>query len=191
MKKITLLSLVATTAIMASGWKVPEQSINSTSLAGAYVANANGADAAYYNPANMAFMDQGSYFEADLTYIHLTSINYTGTVNNKFLGDVPASANSKKENFVLPTMHYVGDAHGKYRFGISLTVPAGLSKRWQEGGASELLAKEFTLKVVELNPVMSYKATDNLAFAAGLRFVYSNGVVQNEGTTVADIGAGA
>lgn len=191
MKKIALLSLAATTAIMASGWRIPEQSVNATALAGAYVANASGADAAYYNPANMAFMDQGSYFEGDLTYIHLTSIDFDGTYENAVLGAVPSSASSKKENFILPTLHYVGEAHGDYRFGLSLTVPGGLSKRWEEGGASTVVAKEFTLEVFELNPVVSYKATDNLAFAAGLRFVYSKGVVKSEGVTVANLGFGA
>jgi len=192
MKKIALLSLAATTVIMASGWKIPEQSVNATALAGADVANVHGADAAYSNPANMAFMDQGSYVEADLTYIHLTSIDYEGNIATLSPGTgvptrVDASASSKKENFVLPMLHYVGKAYGDYRFGMSLTVPAGLSKRWDEGGASTLIAKEFSLQVIEFNPVVSYKATDSLAFAAGLRFVHSKGVVKSEGLTVADL----
>lgn len=199
MKKIGLLSLAATTVIMASGWKIPEQSVNATALAGADVANVHGADAAYSNPANMAFMDQGSYVEADLTYIHLTSIDYDGNIaalapdtGNTGVPNptrVDASASSKKENFVLPMLHYVGKAYGDYRFGMSLTVPAGLSKRWEEGGASTLIAKEFSLQVIEFNPVVSYKATDSLAFAAGLRFVHSKGIVKSSGVTVADLTA--
>lgn len=180
MKKIALLSLAATTAIMASGYKIPEQSVNSTALAGADVANVHGADAAYSNPANMAFMDDDkSYVEGTLTYIHLTSIDYEGTVKGTL-----SDASSKKENFLLPSLHYVGDAYGDFRFGASLTVPAGLSKRWQEGGASQLIAEEFTLKVIELNPVVSYKVTDELAVAAGVRMVYSEGVVKSSGTTL-------
>lgn len=193
MKKIALVSLAATTAIMASGWKIPEQSVNATALAGADVANVHEADAAYSNPANMAFMDDDkSYVEGALTYIHLTAIDYDGNIAALTPGTgvptrVDASAKSKKENFVLPALHYVGKAYGNYRFGMSLTVPAGLSKRWEEGGASTLIAKEFSLQVVEFNPVVSYKATDTLAFAAGLRFVHSKGVVKSSGVTVADL----
>jgi len=183
MKKIALISLAATTAIMASGWRIPEQSVNSTALAGAYVANTQGADTAYYNPANMAFMDQGSYFEGSLTYIHLTSIDYEGTDSRSTTPTTTFSTSSEKENFVLPAFHYVGEAHGDYRFGMSLTLPGGLSKRWKDGSASTLASKEFTLEVYELNPVMSYKVTNNFAIAAGLRLVYSKGVVESEGTT--------
>jgi len=193
-KRIGLLSLVAATSLMASAWKIPEQSVNATALAGAYVANANGADAAYYNPANMAFMDQGSYFEADLTYIHLTAIDYEGNIASLTPGTgaprlVPASSSSEKENFLVPTLHYVGRAYGDFRFGVSLTVPAGLSKRWEEGGASSLIAKEFTLEVMELNPVASYKVTNNFAIAAGFRFVKTKGKVKSEGVSVANLTA--
>ena len=194
MKKVALLSLAATTVIMASGWRIPEQSVNAVALSGAYVANASGADAAYYNPANMAFMDQGSYIEGSLTYIHLSSIDYRGDVESLTPATgtpslVDATASSKKENFVFPALHYVGEAYGDYRFGISLTLPGGLSKRWEEGGASSLIAKEFTLEVYELNPVVSYKVTNDFSVAAGVRFVYSRGVVSSAGTTVIDLSA--
>jgi len=52
MKKLLLASAVAATSLMAAGYKIPEQSLNSTALAGAYVSNTSAADAAYYNPAN-------------------------------------------------------------------------------------------------------------------------------------------
>ena len=187
MQKIALLSLAATTVIMANGYKIPEQSVNSVALAGADVANVHGADAAYSNPANMAFMDVGQYMEGTLTYIHLTSIDYEGTVTSPVLGAVDASASSKKEDFLLPTLHYVGEAYGDFRFGASLTVPAGLSKRWEEGGSSQLIAEEFTLKVIELNPVVSYKINNELAIAAGVRMVYSEGVVKSSGTTAVGV----
>ena len=64
----TLLSLSAAT-LLASGYRIPEQSLNSVALSAAYVASANGADASYYNPANMAFMAEGGYIETSLTYI--------------------------------------------------------------------------------------------------------------------------
>ena len=47
-KVATLLSLSAAT-LLASGYRIPEQSLNSTALSAAYVASANGADASYMN----------------------------------------------------------------------------------------------------------------------------------------------
>jgi len=186
-KKIGLLSLVAATSLMANGYRIPEQSVNSVALSGADIAHAHTADAAYTNPANMAFMEDGQYMEGSLTYIHLTAVDYSGTVDDALGQPNVANATSKKENFLLPSLHYVSDAYGDFRFGAFLTVPAGLSKRWQEGGPSQLIAEEFSLKVIELNPVVSYKVTNELSVAAGVRMVYSEGVVKSSGTTLVGV----
>ena len=60
-----------------------------------------------------------------------------------------------------------------------MLVPGGLTKRW-ESPVQKAFAEEFTLKVVELNPVGSYKVSDNFAVGGGLRFIYSEGVVKND-----------
>lgn len=126
MKKIALvsaISLAATGQVMAAGYKIPENSINSMALSAAYVANAHGADAAYYNPAAMVYNDAGASLEADLTLAHLTSIDLTsGTL---------APDSTKVENIPIPSFHYVSPAMGDFRFGLSTVVPVGLSKRWR------------------------------------------------------------
>ncbi|NCC94022.1 MAG: hypothetical protein EOM10_12190, partial [Opitutae bacterium] len=42
---------------LASGYRIPEQSVNSTARAGGYVAHTPAADASYFNPANMDWLD--------------------------------------------------------------------------------------------------------------------------------------
>ena len=172
MKKIVLLSLVATTALLAGGYKIPESSVNAVALSNAYVANANGADASYYNPANMVFSEnKGGAIEVDLTYIGLSKINYK-SVNGVY------DIDSKAENFIVPTLHYVSPVVGDFRFGLSIVSPAGLSKRWSDSPAS-LYSKEFTLQTVEINPTVAYKLNDQFAIAVGARGVYSSGKVKN------------
>ncbi len=172
MKKIVLLSLVATTALLAGGYKIPESSVNAVALSNAYVANANGADASYYNPANMVFSEnKGGAIEVDLTYIGLSKINYK-SANGVY------DIDSKAENFIVPTLHYVSPVVGDFRFGLSIVSPAGLSKRWSDSPAS-LYSKEFTLQTVEINPTVAYKLNDQFAIAVGARGVYSSGKVKN------------
>ena len=172
MRKIALLSLVSTAALMASGYRIPESSVNATALADAYVANANGADATYYNPANMVFSDnKGGALEVDLTYIGLSPVDYKST-------DKTIDVSSKAENFAVPTFHYVSPAVDNFRFGLSVVSSAGLSKRWSEAPASTT-TKEFTLQTVEINPTVAYKLNDQLAVAFGVRGLYSSGVVEN------------
>jgi long-chain fatty acid transport protein len=169
--KILALSAVVSSVAMSGGYKIPEQSLNSMALGAAYVAHTTGADTAYFNPANMAFMADKQYFSGAVTLAHLPSNKYT-------LGG-PLSGESEEENIFIPNMHYVANAMGNFRWGISMVVPAGLTKRW-ETTFQKASAEEFSLKVVEINPSMSYKVSENFAVGAGLRLIYSEGVVKSD-----------
>jgi len=170
----TLLSLSAAT-LLASGYRIPEQSLNSVALSAAYVAGANGADASYYNPANMSFMENGAFTEVAMTYINLPKVNYaaSGTPAGNANGD------SKEEQFLMPNLHYVSPMMGNWRYGLSITAPAGLSKRWDEAYQMRT-SEEFTLKVIEVNPTASYKVSDQFSLGFGLRGVYSEGVIKQQ-----------
>ena len=181
MKKLLLISAVAASTLMASGYKVPEQSLNSTALAGAYVSNANTADTTYYNPANMAFMSEDKHFEMNLMYISLNEVSYDGNV-----GPMPASSESQHESFVIPQLYLVSAPLGEdedVRLGLSINAPAGLSKRWSEGVPYQM-AEEFSLTVIEVNPTISYRFADGFSIAGGARFVYAKGAVKVPGVAL-------
>ena len=177
MKKIIALSVIASGLLVAGGYKIPEQSLNSMALGAAYVAHTSGADTAYFNPANMAFMGEKQYMEGAITLAHLPPNVYT-------LGG-PVSGESETENIIIPSGHYVSAPMGDFRWGVSMVAPGGLTKRW-ETPYQKLFAEEFTLKIIEVNPSGSYKINDELAVGAGLRLIYSEGVVNSDGA-----GAGA
>jgi long-chain fatty acid transport protein len=178
MKKILLLSTLTGGMLFAGAYKLPEQSLNSMALGAAYVAHTTQADAAYFNPANMAFMGERQYVDGALTLIHLPSNTYTLIA--------PYSGESEVENIVAPTMHYVSAPIGNIRWGVSVTVPGGLTKRW-DTPYQKLYAEEFTLKNVEINPVFSYKINEQFAVGGGVRMVYSEGVVKSDGENIAPL----
>ncbi len=181
MKKILLssvASVILTSPLMAGGYKIPEQSVNSTALSAAYVANAHGADAAYYNPAAMVFNEDRSLLEANISYIQLTPIDFNGSAFSDTFKD-----ETNREHFIIPTFHYSSPAVGKMRFGLSLVAPAGLTKRW--GGTAEAAAEEFTLKNYEANPTVAFQLHESVSVAAGFRVVYSDGVVRSSSSAAA------
>ena len=125
-----VFSLCSASLIYAAGYKVPEQSITSVGLSAAYVANANGADASYYNPANMVWNADKNLIEGDLTYIGLTKVHFKGLAYSKATSSfVPTDEYSKSEQFLVPTLHFASKDQGGWRYGLSITAPGGLSKR--------------------------------------------------------------
>jgi len=173
------LSAAVSTVVMAGGYKIPEQSINSMALGAAYVAHTSGADTAYYNPANMAFMDEKQYIEGGLTLANLPSNVYTLMS--------PISGKSKEENILIPNLHYVAKPIGDFRWGVSLTAPGGLTKRW-DTPFQKASAQEFTLKVIELSPSFSYKVTESFSVGGGVRLIYSEGVVKSDASVIYAMG---
>ncbi|MDY0123039.1 outer membrane protein transport protein [Sulfurimonas sp.] len=168
MKAIVLLS-VSVCVLFAGGYKIPETSLNSVALSAANVAHNSSADAAYYNPANMVFMKNEAVMEANLMYIGLSDINY------KAAG---IDIDSKRENFIVPSLHYVSQEISGARYGLSIVSPAGLSKRW-ESAPAVYKAEEFTLQTVEINPSVALPIGDKIAVALGIRAIYSEGVVKS------------
>lgn len=174
MKKIisvvALVSLCAAGSAMASGYRIPEQSLNSTAKSGANIASASSADVTYFNPAGMALLADAWHVEGTATYLHLTSIDY----DDDNFSD--RSGSSEKENFVLPTFFAVSPDYNNFRFGFSITEPYGLSKRWDDD-YPKAFAEKFSLKVFELNPTVSYKFNDMFSIGGGVRMLYSEATV--------------
>ena len=181
MKKILTSSIVAISIASGAAYKLPEQSIKGTALSAANVASCDGADCAFYNPANISFLDPNAQFiEGGLTFVHLPSVKFKGT--KKVLTTIKdATGKTLVENIAIPYFHYVSKEYGAWRYSLSLTVPAGLSKRW-ESPVEKLSAKEFTLKTVMLNPSVAYKFNKNFSLAIGANIVYSEGKVYSDGT---------
>ncbi|NPA66088.1 MAG: transporter [Epsilonproteobacteria bacterium] len=178
--KSILLSSIVASSLFAGGYKVPENSLDAIALSSACIANANGADASYYNPANMAY-NKASSIEVDVTYIALSKVDFKGTTTvPTATGYVlyPTDTTSESESFVIPTLHYVSPMVNNFNFGLSIVTPSGLSKKWEDQPAS-IYAEEFTLETVEINPTFSYKINDMFAIGGGLRALYSNGIVKN------------
>ena len=173
---VGLLLLATAGSALASGYRIPEQSVNSTARAGSYVAYTPSADAAYYNPANMSWLEDRGYLEVDATWIHLSAIEYTDHIAAR-------SGETEEEDFFLPTFFAVSPDYNNFRVGFSVTAPGGLSKRWQDPYPRRT-AEEFTLKVFEANPSLSYQFCDRFSLAAGVRGVYTDGKVKSNASGV-------
>jgi len=172
------LALLAPTLSLAVGYRIPEQSIRSTGTAAAYTSTSEHADSVYFNPANMSFLKGNWLFETGIRFIYLPKINFSGEVYDPIRKTyVQVKSDSSAESHIVPYFHLVFPEYRGFRFGISFVTPGGLSKKWDEFPASTY-AKEFTLKIYELDFATSYKLSRNFAVGGGLRAVYASGKVK-------------
>ncbi len=184
MRRVILLSMVVGVSLFGAAYKLPETSLKGTSLSAANVAACDGADCAYYNSANSAFLDGASqYLEVGGTFVHLPAVEYSGMQTFSSGVTIPANGETKKENILLPYLHYISKAYGNLRYGVSVVVPGGLVKRW-ESPVQKLFAKKFDLTMVLINPSVTYKLNQNFAVSAGVDILYSKGKVENDGTLI-------
>lgn len=174
---LALASIFTAGSAMASGWRIPEQSVDSTAKAGANVASSTRADTAYFNPANMAWLEDTWHLQGNATWIYLSPIEYDDARNPFFNGD------SSTENFLVPTGFAVSPSYGGARFGLAIVAPYGLSKRWKDP-YPKAVAEEFSLTVIEVNPTVSYNFGDKFSLGGGVRMLYADATVKSDASGI-------
>jgi long-chain fatty acid transport protein len=179
---LAVASVFAAGSAFASAYRIPEQSVDSVSKSGANIASAQHADASYFNPANMSWMENAWQVEADLDYIHLSSIKYTDARTSRYNGS------SKEENFFAPTLFMVSPDFHNVRFGFSITEPYGLAKRWDDV-FPRTFAEKFDLKVFDFNPTVSYKINKMFSVAGGIRLLYGQATTESNGSVAPGVTA--
>jgi long-chain fatty acid transport protein len=155
-----------------AGFQIPNQSLKAIGSAGANIAFTPGPDSAYYNPANMSFLEDRWQAETSLTTLWLPEVEYTDNRSALFDGS------SDSEVFFMPQVHVSSRNYNDFHFGFSLTYPYGLAKSWDQPYPAAT-TRLFSLFVVEANTSLSYSVCDNFSIAAGLRAIYGEGEVEN------------
>lgn len=198
--------------LLASGFRLTEQSLNGTALNSAYIAGAYGADSTYYNPANMGLGEYGDKHEleidASIIYIpafefdavsrdkgmnlscdKASGINMCGAAGNTIGGwgqyggknGAIVDGYAKKTLQPVPKIFYKTRTYEilglKTNFGLNFTTPSGLSMDW--GGEAGAFLDDVMIMMMEFNPVVSFKLSDQVAIGGGFRFLYSAGEFGN------------
>lgn len=185
---LSIGSLMTTTH--ASGFRLPEQSLNGTALNSAFIAGAYGADSTYYNPANMGLgRDSDKYeFELDGTLIIIPGFDFiTGDRNdyncakyNNCSTQVSGSAVTTVQpvpKFFFKSRAYELPLGLRMNYGASFTTPSGLSMNWNGEGGGFL--DDVSIAMLELNPVISLAWKDYIAIGGGFRAIYTFGTFNN------------
>lgn len=189
----TILSFLIQEASLQSSWALGSggfgnQVVGLRALGKGNSATASPEDATtvYMNPAGMAFID-GPELEAGTTFEIL-----------QFEHSSPSGTPTEGEKDVIPVPHFfytTGNAiDDRLSFGFGVDAPFGLMTEWDDQSFSQFHATVTELAVIEYNPVVAYRVTDNFALAAGVSFFDSIANLQKKVNVTAlnrDLGEGS
>lgn len=161
--------------IYAGGFKVQEQSLNGTALNSAYVAGARGADASYYNPANMGFNndwgENKSEFELATSLLQIPGFSFQVPTTNQGLYSQTHIAyhnisDNKCEWYDLPCLAAIA--------AVNAIAPKEVNIL--HSNPDNQIVDGYTDTTNFILPKFFYKSRTNHGFTFGASFVASSGL---------------
>ena len=164
----TSLSFLAlASSALANGFALSEMSARGNGLQGTLVGSTKDVSAIYYNPANLTELEPtGVYTLFGITLARPDfHVRAGGTVTDQ-----------DESVFPLPHLYVGGALTDELYLGLGIYTEYGLGTCYERGNKWVLASDSMKTKIVSFTtaPVLAWKATDYLSFAAGPRIMYMN-----------------
>ncbi len=157
---ITLLAFAG--SALASGFGVFTQGASALGQANAVTAQPNGPSSVYFNPALLNDVP-GVQVEVGTTGVYADrkiSLDSGGSVKGDNSWNFPS------------TFYYSHQINDQLSAGFAAFFPFGLSNTWDEDYEGRYLGTSGDIFTLNLNPVISWKATSHISVAAGISALY-------------------
>ncbi len=171
-----LTSSAFTSAVMASGFAIQEQSV--TGLGRAFAGSAAVADDAttvFYNPAGLTQLSRPQIAAGLHLILPLSDYRDTGSTTAAAIGGAPLSGNDgidAGETAVVPNFYYAHQFNDRFYGGIGITAPFGLATDYKDDWQGRYHALRSELKTININPSFAYKASERLSVGIGISAQY-------------------
>lgn len=160
------------TAADAAGFALIEH--GASGLGNAYAgasAVSHDASTVWFNPAGMSEIDG----RQAIVGLHLLSSNTRwtdeGTRLGAALGGAEASGPETEEPgtlTALPNLYFVAPINSQWSYGLSIGVPFGSSTEYDSDWKGRYTTVKSGIQVIDINPAMSYQASDKVRLGFGL-----------------------
>ncbi len=160
------LGVLAAAPGFAAGFSIFEQGSKAMGMAGAFTAQADDPTAMFHNAAGLAFQDQRD-FRVGFTYVTFSEAKFQGA--NPFPGEDAAGEQKTLQQFP-PHAYWVQPMGERVRFGLGVESPFGLATEWDEVDTwpGRYLSNLASLRAVDLNPTLAWKANDSFGVGFGV-----------------------
>ena len=181
MKNIALLLILSALPLLvnAAGFALSEQSGSGlgNAFAGAS-ASAEDASTIFFNPAGM------TYIEGTQLVGVINAINPNVDFNNQ--GSVAGAGNPLGGNggnagslTFIPNFYFKTDLPHDIKFGLGVNTPFGLTTEYNSDWVGRYQAIKSSVKTVNINPALAFKASDKLSLGAGFSAIWTQAELTN------------
>lgn len=181
---VLLVVLAAPGPVHGAGFAILEQSAarNGMALAGSRAA-AEDASTVWFNPAGMTRRDSELQLAAHLI-VPQFEFNDRGSVQTTPLGSLPLLPGADRsedgaERAVVPNAAYVRAINERWRLGIVLNAPFGLSTGYASDWVGRYQAVDSEITSFNVNPAVAYRVNDRLSLGAGVSVNYTEARLTN------------
>ena len=151
--------LCFSTSTFAGGYRVALQGQNAAGMAHTGVAVTDSAEAVFFNPAGMSFLDSDKNFSGGVTLINSITEFENQTTNTSAENDNPLGT-----PFYL---YYAQKYNEKVSLGFGVYTPYGNSVVWEKSWAGSHLVNDISLKTIYFQPTASYQINNKLSIGFG------------------------
>lgn len=165
MKKLSLVAMLLLFAVTsyAGGYRVSTQGQRALAMGHSGVAVVNSAELAFFNPAGLVYLENKINISAGMTGV-ISNVKW----QNEMTGGFAETESSLGTPFYLYASYSVSE---KLALGLSVYTPYGSSVEWPTDWAGSHLINNIDLQAIYIQPLISYKITDNLSVGGGPIFV--------------------
>ncbi len=167
------LSIIFSNKAFATGFAVDSHS--ASGLANSYAGSSTGVHDigdSFFNPAILSEVKTNVLaMSASYLNIKVDDDNANAQYRNSSLVEGTRNDNAGVKA-LIPAFFFATPINNKTTFGISTTIPFGLSTKYDQNWVGRYHAIETTIETANINPSLSYKLNQNLSVGAGLQAQY-------------------
>ncbi|WP_372522288.1 OmpP1/FadL family transporter [Sulfuricaulis sp.] len=156
----------------AAGFALIEQS--GSGMGNAFAGGAAAVDDAsvqFFNPAAITEL-KGTQFSVAAHSVmpsaKLTDANARETTLGNIPYTTPGAAEDGGVNAIVPNLYFVSDINPQTKFGLSISVPFGLSTDYSNDWIGRYHGIKSSVETININPVLAFKLNDRLSLGGGI-----------------------
>ncbi len=166
-----LLTTLASSPALSSGFAFFEQGAKATAMGGAFAATADDPSAIWYNVAGLAYQ-RALAASFGSTFVTFGATDFEGDPSSPYPGG-NVREQYESHMFIVPNMYAVVPIGENATFGIGQFTPVALRSDWENPSryTGRFISQDANIKSISIQPSFAMKmADDKFAFGVGLEY---------------------